>query len=113
MKHLITLLTLLVLVSCGESSSSKNITLSCSCINNESTDNYCFYNKWNPVLKVNFETNSISFNNKDYTNLKITPSTYSAKGGSSTVSLGRGDLKATVVDYQYHRHVLQCNENKI
>jgi hypothetical protein len=108
----ITLLFLLVLGGCGESSIPANIVLSCSCIESESSNDICTYGNVNPEVKVNFETNSMSFGGMNYKNLGTTPTSFSVRDKSDFVVLNRGNLRLTF-DHQSTREIYQCYENKI
>ena len=108
----ITLLFLLVLGGCGESSIPANIVLSCSCIESESSNDICTYGNVNPEVKVSFETNSMSFGGMNYKNLGTTPTSFSVRDKSDFVVLNRGNLRLTF-DHQSSREIYQCYENKI
>ena len=89
------LISLLILSGCNESIIPKNIILSCSCIESESSNNECIYGKTNPEVSVNFETNSMSFSGNNYKNLGTTPTSFSVRDKSDFVVLNRGSLKLT------------------
>ena len=106
------LVSLLILSGCNESTIPKNIILSCSCIESESSNNECIYGKTNTEASVNFETNSMSFSGKNYKNLGTTPTSFSVRDKSDFVVLNRGSLKLTF-DHLRYREIYQCFENKI
>ena len=106
------LISLLILNGCNESTIPKNIILSCSCIESESSNNECIYGKMNPQVEVNFETNSMSFAGKNYKNLGTTPTSFSVRDKSEFVVLNRGNLRLTL-DWQRFREIYQCHEDKI
>ena len=72
----------------------------------------CTYGNVNPEVKVNFETNSMSFGGMNYKNLGTTPTSFSVSDKSYFVVLNRGNLRLTF-DHQSSREIYQCYENKI
>lgn len=120
MKYIVLTILIFGIVSCGDMRTdlkAKDIAMSCLCINSKSTDGQCTYLSEVPLI-INEEAQILSFNYRDYGNLSIKPTSYSARDDFNSYKLDRSSLQIT---HKWGRHagggpvkdVYQCSKVQI